>query len=332
MYLWQGEWHSPSELAARVESASTPSIPTRSADSSVAAFQAPPWQSPNDPSVQAMASLRSKLRQWQRSEATDPDDEEGRDRLIQTMLATLTDGNVAEIVQSLSAEEMNTSFGIGALHRWMKVDPIATSSWLASRPDTTEEQTFAVASDWVGNRDDLQQYLDQLPDTAWKQGLLVASSSTVSIKDPLEAIKLAEKMNSGDAQTNLLRAVACSWADTDPVAALDWVAGVKDPSLRELLIASANQSYALTDPFHAATWLISDVKSDGILKEAALNILGTWVAKNPEQAANWASQFPEGDTKTAAVKIVSQYWQQTDPAAATAWIQKLAKGLAASTH
>lgn len=329
-FFGQRNRYSTSQTAPAVKSVSPSASPAASISTDPSATVT--LQKPSDPLAHTKASLRSKLHQWRESEANDPDNEEDRARLLQEMLAMLTDENVAEIIQSLSAEEMNTPFGTGALHHWMQLDSVMASNWLASRPDTTDEQTFAAANDWVGNRAGLQQYLDRLPDTAWKQGLLGAASSAMSIKDPLEAIRLAEEMNPGDAQTNLLRAVACSWVDTDPVAALDWVAGVKDPSLRERLIASANQSYALTDPFHAATWLISDVKSDGIVKEAALNILGTWVAKNPEQAAKWASQFPEGDTKAAAVKIVSQHWQQTDPAAATAWIRNLAKGLAASTH
>jgi len=62
-------------------------------------------------------------------------------------------------------------------------------------------------------------------------------------------------------------------------------------------------------------------QSEGIAKDAALNILETWVATDPAAAANWASQFPEGEIKTAAVKIVSSHWHQTDPGAAAVWIQ-----------
>jgi hypothetical protein len=79
----------------------------------------------------------------------------------------------------------------------------------------------------------------------------------------------------------------------------------------------------LTDPAQAAAWLVSEVKSPQMANDAALNILKTWVVKDPPQAAGWVAQFPDGSTKTAAVEIISQHWQQTDPAAATAWIQNL---------
>ena len=279
-----------------------------------------------DPLAHSRDLLRSKLRQWQESEINDPDDKEGRAQLLKEMLAMVTDENVAEIIQSLSAEEMNTPFGTGALHHWMQVDPIAASNWLASRPETTQDEISAITEDWAKTPDTLKQYLNQLPDTAWKQNFLEAASSQMSLNDPLDAIQLAQQMKPGDAQTNLLRAVANGWVSTDPAAAMNWVANVKDPSLREQLVASALQSYALTDPAQAATWLVSEVKSDGIVKDSALNILSTWVTTDPAAAANWAAQFPEGDIKAAAVKVVSTYWQQINPDAAAAWLQNLASG------
>jgi len=270
-----------------------------------------------------LVSLRDKLRQWQESQVNDPDNEAYRAQSLQEMLAMITDENVAEIIQSLSAEEMNTPFGSGVLHHWMQVDPVTASNWLASRPDTTEDQTLAVAEDWAGNRDGLRQYLNQLPDTAWKQSFLQDASSEMSLTNPVAAVQLAQQMKPGEAQTDLLRAVVCGWVSSDPNAAMNWVAGVKDPAMREQLVASAVQSYALTDPAQAATWLVQEVKSDGIVKDTALNILSTWVTTDPAAAADWAAQFPEGNIKAAAVKIVSSHWQQTDPEAATAWIQAL---------
>jgi hypothetical protein len=311
---------SSNQAPTSAEFASTISASSDLAASSLSIQTSRPQKS-SDPLARSLALLRSKLHEWQESETNDPDDEEGRDQLLREMLAVLTDENVAAMVQSLSAEEMNTPFGIGALHRWMQVDPVAATNWLASRASTTEDQTLAVAEDWASHQDALQQYLEQLPDTAWKQIFLEKAGSALSLKDSLEAIKLAQQMNPGDAQTNLLRSVVCGWVSTDPKAAMDWAAGVKDPQLREQLIASAVQSYALNDPAQAATWLVSEVKSSGIVMDAALNILETWVATDPAAAANWTSLFPEGDFKIAAMKIVSRHWRQTDPAAASAWIQ-----------
>jgi hypothetical protein len=285
-----------------------------------------PAQKPLLSFADTLALLHSKLSQWRETREHGSDDQEGQDRLVKEMLALVTDENVAEIVQSLSAEEMHTPFGAGALHHWMKVDPVEVTNWIASHAETTPAQTLAVVDDWMDNRADLQKYLDQLPDTEWKQNFLSDLSSEMSLKDPQAAITLAQQMNPGLARTCSLQVVVCNWVSADPDAALSWVAGLQDPSLREQLIASAVQSYALTDPAQAATWLVSEVKSPQIVDEAALNIVKTWVVKDPAQAADWVAQFPEGNTKAAAVQIVSQHWQQTDHAAAAAWIQNLSRG------
>lgn len=273
-----------------------------------------------------LALIREKLSLWQEAQANGSDDQESQERLMQEMLALITDENVAEIVQSLSTKEMNTPLGSGALLHWMHVDPVKVTNWIASRAETTEAQTLVVADGWVGHRLGLQECLDQLSDTEWKQNFLRDLGSEMAMADPQAAIEVALQMHPGQIRVQVLQAVACDWVSTDPDAALGWVAGVQDPSLRDQLVVSAVQAYALTDPAQAATWLVSEVKSPQMMDDAALNILKTWVVRDPAQAADWVAQFPEGHTKAAAVQIVSQYWQQTDHAAATAWIQNLSRG------
>jgi hypothetical protein len=272
-----------------------------------------------------MASLRSKMRQ---SLATDADNEDERARLLREMLALVTDENVAEIIQSLSPEEMSTLFGAGALHHWMQVDPVKATSWLAARPETTDQQTLAVADDWIATPQGMQDCIDQLPPTEWKQTFLADLGSEMSVKDPRAALGLAQQMTPGKAQENLLQSVACNWVETDPNAALSWVSGVSDPALRDQLVAAAVQAYALVDPAQAATWLVSEVKSGQAINDAAVNITESWAAKDPVAAANWAAQFPSGETRDSAVNTVLVYWLQADRSAAMAWIQSLPEGTA----
>jgi hypothetical protein len=294
-----------------------------SRDISSSMLQSAPAQRVSIPLADCLATLHSKLRRWQDSQMHDPDDEEGRKQLLAEMLGMLTDENVVDVIQSLSAEELNTPFGIGALHHWMQVDSATATAWLAARPDATTEQILAVAEDWTGNPDGLQQYLDQLPQSGWKQNFLEQASSAALSADASESIKLADEMEPGDAKTNLLRSAACKWISTDPDAALDWITGVSDPSLREQLIASATQSYALTDPSLSMAWLISQVKSDALVKDAACNILEIWVSTDPASAARWVSGISDSDLKINASKIVFNHWSQTDPDAANAWAQNL---------
>ena len=278
---------------------------------------------PSNPLASVQASLRAKLQQWHESEIQDSDNAEDRQQLMNEMLALLTDENVAEIVKSLSPEEMMTEFGVAALGRWMKVDATAASNWLAAQPDATQEQTIAVAEGWIGNRVGMEQYLYQLPDAAWKQKLIETVGAQTMVRDPRLSLEMALQMNPGDAQTNLMKAIACAWMGSDSQATVNWIASVKDPYLRDQLIASAAQSYALTDPAQAATWLVSDVKSEEVVEKAALNIISSWLIKDPQGAADWVGQFPNGPTKAEAIRKVARRWRLTDAAAVEAWLQQL---------
>jgi hypothetical protein len=326
-------WHQHRLAAVPALREPAPTDPPAAATTAVdpPAFHPVPPFRPASPLVRTLSLLHARLQQYRDSEINDPDDEDGRQRSLQAMLALVTDENVAAVIQSLSAEEMNSAFGSGALHHWMQVDPLTASNWLAGRPETTPDQTLTVARDWAANPDGLNQYVQQLPDTPWKQDLLQDAGSATMLQTPNEAVKLAQQMQPGSAQTNLLVAVANGWVSQDPNAALDWINTVTDPALRERLIASAAQSYAVTDPAQAADWLVQQVNSGTIVKDAALNILNTWVSTDPAGAANWAAQFPEGPIKANAIQIVANHWQQTDPAAATAWMQNLA-GLSAPAN
>jgi hypothetical protein len=284
-------------------------------------IQAAPLQPPSDPFEKTMALIHLKLHQWLEAKKIGAEDEESQSML--ELQALLTDTNAAAITQLLSADELDTPFGFAGIRHWMNADPVQASNWIAARPEVTADQTWTVAQGWTTNAAGLQNFLDQLPDTAWKQNFLQEAASQMSATDPAQAVKLAQRMTPGSGQTSLLQSVACNWVATDPNAALDWMNSVSDPSLKEQLIVSAAQAYALTDPAQAAAWLVTTVTTDETVKAATLNIANTWVTKDPAAAANWVAQFPAGDTKAAAVKIVATYWQQTDPAAATAWVQNL---------
>jgi hypothetical protein len=270
-----------------------------------------------------LGQLRWKLHEWQASIVNDPDNVAEHDRLLREMLALVTDDNVATVVQSLSAADLDTPLGIGALHHWMHLDQVQATAWLAARPETTAGQTLAVADDWVAHRAGLQEFLGQLPATAWKQNFISDLGAEMSVKDPAAAVKLAAQMDASSAQLDLFRTVACNWVATDHDAAFQWVAGITNAPLRDQLIVSSVQAYAVTDPASAVNWLVESVNSDDTVNTAALNILRTWAAQNPAQAAQWVSQFPDGNLKAAAVQIVSGYWLQTDRDAASAWVQNL---------
>jgi len=231
-----------------------------------------------------MALIHLKLRQWSE---TQTGDRETQDRLQNELQAMLTDDNAAKIIQSLSPEELDSPFGLSALFHWMKTDPTTAANWIASRPDATEDQAWAVAHNLLTDGVDLKNYSDQLPDTGWKHTFLADAGLAVLSKSPIEAANLAQQMKPGSAQTNLLQTVASDWISNDPNAALDWILSVKDPAMQEQLIAAGAKAYATSDPQLAAEWLVSTVKSDTVLKNTLPNVIEIWSAKDPDAASRW---------------------------------------------
>lgn len=196
-----------------------------------------------------MVFIRAKLAKW--FEANRNGAEEDAEPLIDELKLILTDANAPEIVQSLSAEEQASPFGLAALGRWMESDPVKASSWIAANPTATQDQVWVVAGGWMDDIVGLQQYIDQLPDNAWKHRLLAEASSEALTRDPSVAVNLAQQIGPSRVQTDLLQAMAGHWIDRDPNAALNWIAKVDDPALRAQLVASAAKSYVLPDSKHS---------------------------------------------------------------------------------
>ena len=109
---------------------------------------------------ETMALIHLKLRQWSE---TKTGDKETQARLMNELLAMLTDDNAAEIIQALSAEEMDGPFGISALFHWMNVDPLTAANWIASRPDATEDQAWVVAHNLLADGTNLHSYSTNCP-------------------------------------------------------------------------------------------------------------------------------------------------------------------------
>lgn len=272
---------------------------------------------------QTMDLIHSKLRQWSERKTGDRDTE---DRLMNELTALLTDENAGKIIKMLSPNELDGPFGTSALFRWMKTDPMTAANWAASRPDATDDQAWVIAHGLLADGIDLQKYAAQLPDTQWKQTYLLDAGIDVLSSNPNEVIALAQQMDPGGAQTNLLQTAVTEWMGSDPGTTMNWITSISDPALRDKLISSGARAYAATDPGQAATWALSAMGAGETQTDTMLSIVNTWCSGNPTEAAAWTGQLPEGGMRTSLVKAVLAQWLQSDPRAAASWAQSLPEG------
>lgn len=276
---------------------------------------APVWQS-RPPTV--LDSFRDKWRQWQY--ATDP---QIRGRLLDELLALITADNAAELVPSLSSDELDAAAGNAVLERWLALDPRAAAQWAAGHGGNQGPVATLVAREFLKTPDGFSAYCAQLPDGAWKQAVLGAASAEMAAQNPAEAVALAQQMDSGDAQAGRLQSAAFEWGRQDPAAAIAQLKLVTDADLREQMIASAAKGFAEKDPARAADWLVASVKSESRLNDAAAYIVRSWAASEPRAAADWVSQFPAGPVLNEALENLISQWTSADYPAAAAWSAQL---------
>lgn len=306
---------------AALPSTTTPRAPATAAPA-VSLFEEKQFvaSAPPPTLAEVQAAVRVKLKQWF---ATNTGDTEIQEALIKELLDLLTDENTAEVIKGLSPQEWNTPFSTAALDLWLKQDPAQAARWVATRTDAREEQALLVARHLLESPVELHAYCDLLPETAWKQHVLRHASLEMVAKDPIAAVAFAQRLAPGDVQTDSLETIAYDWFGRDLAAAVNWTKSVEDPALRERLLAVGAKAIAIADPDLAAGWLVSAVKTEGVLGETALSIVETWADQHPAQAATWVARFSDAGPRKAAVDLLLNHWLKSDPASANAWIQTL---------
>ena len=325
--LWKGErpHQTLSPDRSTPTAADSPKQETKAAGHSLALAEAGPSARRADDVAaislaEAKAAVRLKLRQWAERKTGDVETES---RLMEELLALLTNDNAAELTQALTAEQRGTPFGLAALERWLSSEPAKAARWMAAQSETTYAQALLVARALLKNPAAVRAYCDEIPDGDWKQSVLKSASLELAESDPVGAINLAWRLNAEAVRTDALQTVTYDWITHEPRAALDWIIQVNDAALREGLLAVGAKAIAATDPDLAAGWLVTAVKSEKILNDTALSIVESWAAQNPAKAAKWVALFPPQAPREAAVNLVVDRWLQFDPNAANAWLLTL---------
>ncbi len=240
-----------------------------------------------------------------------------QDVILNELLAEVTDENVASVVGSLTPAEYNTAFATAALQRWLRVDPLTAARWIAAKGDMN--RTTLVAHQLAATPTSVTAALATLPDGAWKQQVIHATSLELAGAHPTDAIAVAQQITDDVGRVNALETIAYDWCSRDPMAASAWLLQWSDPKDRAQLCTVAVKAIAVTDPDLAATWLAS-LKNNAGASDTALCLADIWAERAPAPAAIWAASLP-GNIRVGAVERVVDRWMSTDRSAATAWLR-----------
>jgi len=238
-----------------------------------------PATAPYRPPVSIHAIVRARLRQGRNTRI---DETTTHEAITMELVGMLSDDNTAEIVRSLSPQELPTLFGSAAVKRWLDIAPAEAASWLATRPDATEHQASLVARRFREIPAALHVYCDQLPPSTWKEQVLQHASLDLADTDPTKAITFAQRIAPGDTRIDAFETIAYAWFGRDPTAALRWAQTIPDSTLRERLFAVGAKAIARADPDLALDWLVTGVHSDELFRETALSIVEVAALQMPD--------------------------------------------------
>jgi hypothetical protein len=143
-------------------------------------------------------------------------------------------------------------------------------------------------------------------------------------RDPQAAAETWRKLPPGTEKQKARQSLSRYWAQQNPVAAWEWVAGLENAQDR----LDGQRSVALgageSDP-RQAVLLLDKVRDLEVLADLRVRVASAWAEKNPDAAAQWARSLPAVDQGKVLLAILSR-----GPVAEPAKLLQDAWGLPAS--
>jgi len=136
---------------------------------------------------------------------------------------------------------------------------------------------------------------------------------------PLAALTYAQALPANDKwqEPSVLGAIS-GWAETDPVAARQWIDSLSSGRLQQRAYSTLMQALAQENPDSALT-LLQSGSIPGSQSMHAYSIFGTWAERDPVTAAQRAISLPPGDLRNNALRIVASRWADADIESALTW-------------
>lgn len=86
---------------------------------------------------------------------------------------------------------------------------------------------------------------------------------------------------------------------------------------------AANAPVSFTkSPLYSSALSVAGMEEDDNRAEAIEALMESWVASNPQQAADWAGSLPAGTFRDDALSALMVHWGARDPAGAAGWMSR----------
>ncbi len=148
--------------------------------------------------------------------------------------------------------------------------------------------------------------------------------------DPGAARAWLESLGSGDGYdlNDLRMGLVAGLLDIDRTAAANYVLGLGeagDPQASRMMSSVASEMLRYEGLDASIAW--SENLPEGALRYAAMDrVANSWVARDPQGAAEWAEQFAGEPSGARVVEEVADEWAERDPQSSVGWLLTLEQG------
>jgi hypothetical protein len=117
-----------------------------------------------------------------------------------------------------------------------------------------------------------------------------------------------------------MTAVVNQWANTDPLSASRWAAGLPEGKAKESTFNILIGQWARIDSMAAENW-IGNLPHGQSRDTAVMSYVRYLTSRDPKDALQWASIIDSESIRQKQLESAAGSWLQKDRAAATAWVK-----------
>ncbi|MGB0775796.1 MAG: hypothetical protein ACPGUY_08110, partial [Akkermansiaceae bacterium] len=156
--------------------------------------------------------------------------------------------------------------------------------------------------------------------------------SIISSQDPASAAKYLSSIEGEKVKGQAISTIGRRWANFDSDAALAWAEQFSGDH-KGMALFSVISGMANNDPVRASQTLDKHVSGEQgeKISQAASQIAQSWGNVDPDAAATWVANLPEGSAQNSAIQNMISTWSGRDLEAAGQWIDSFPDGKARDT-
>ena len=204
------------------------------------------------------------------------------------------------------------------LNRWARQDPGAALEWAIAQPAPGQRDPLRLVAALVAVHSpremfDLAVTLKPARRDMVAEMVLHAWAQT----DPVAALDALAGMDNAQLRKTVGVSIVRAWTNDDPGAAFEWVRAHEPSPVRNLMLSTALRNLGKSDPLRALSF--ADNLDDTIRSAAIEWVLDVWGRVDPHGAAAWLDS--SADTTPAAVTTVLGHYAKADVEAAFEWLR-----------